>query len=86
VAVSTKWTIIVSVLWVALVMVSCIGIIIYKVETRAWPSYQAEERAAAMGQPAALLACLALLPLWVYWGVKQRQRRELGGGGGRRGR
>ena len=55
-------------------MAGCIAFIIYQVDTRAWPRYQADERAAAMGMPAAIFACVTLAPLWIYWAVKRRQR------------
>ena len=70
---STKWTIILSVVWVVVVMVGCIAFLIYQMESGAWPRYQSEERAAAMGTPAAIFTCITLAPLWIYWGVKRRQ-------------
>ncbi|CAA9400787.1 MAG: hypothetical protein AVDCRST_MAG64-1778 [uncultured Phycisphaerae bacterium] len=72
---STKWTVIFSVLWVLVVMVGCISFILYQVETRAWPRYQADERAAAMGGPAGVITAVTLAPLWIYWAVKRRDAR-----------
>jgi hypothetical protein len=71
---STKWTVVISVAWVVVVMVACVAFVIYQTETRAWPRYESDERAAALGQPAAIFTCVTLAPLWVYWGVKRRQR------------
>lgn len=71
---STKWTVVISLIWVVFVMVACIAFGIYQTESGAWPRYEAEERMAALGRPAGIFTCLALAPLWIYWGAKRRQR------------
>jgi hypothetical protein len=72
---SLKWTIILSVVWVLIVMIGCLAVLWYIWENRVWPRYGSEERIAAFGRGAGLFTAISLVPLWIYWAVQHRKRR-----------
>jgi sterol desaturase/sphingolipid hydroxylase (fatty acid hydroxylase superfamily) len=70
---SLKWTIIVSVLWVILMMAISLGMLWYLWENRVIPRSQFEARASQLGRGVGIFTAISLAPLWLYWAVKHRK-------------
>ena len=71
---STKWTVIISILWIVVVMAVSLAMLFANSEWRYWTESQMKERTSGMANGAVIFLCVTLAPLWIYWGVKRRER------------